>query len=248
MRRELILLAGCASALHEPPPLYALAPHTANGRDAAALVADADHAWQRRDAARAQGDYLDAAVADPTRVDALIGAMRAITWRIEHERGVDKGALAAHGVEIGQWCQRRAPANVECDYRLAIALGQQARERASTGEDAMKRMVALLGHANQLQPALDGGGPHRVLAYLYLKAPAWPAGVGDPDAAIDEARAAVALAPTLAENYLVLGHTLAADHADEAHAAFQRAIELATAARDPDDRFTIDDATRALQR
>lgn len=245
MRLEALLLAGCASALHEPPPLYALAPHAANGRDAAQLIRDADAEWAKRDAARAQGDYLDAAVADPSRIDALLGAMRALTWRIEHEPGVDKGALAAHQVEIGQWCQRRAPNDVACDYRLAIALGQQARERASTGEDAMKRMVALLGRANKVQPALDGGGPHRVLALLYLKAPAWPAGVGDPDAAIDEARAAVALAPALADNYLVLGQTLAADHPDEAHAAFARAIELAGS--DVDAHFLVDDARKALR-
>ena len=136
-----LALAGCAPALHEPRPVAALAPGRGGGRSADQLMRDADAAWQRRatpgQAAAAADLYLDAANADPRRVDGLLGAMRALGFRIEHEPGAARGQLAGEGVELGQWCQRRAPGNPECDYRLALALGQQARERTSTGRDAL---------------------------------------------------------------------------------------------------------------
>jgi tetratricopeptide (TPR) repeat protein len=164
----------------------------------------------------------------------LLGAMRAISFRIEHEAGAPRGrpALAEEEVEIGQWCQRRAPGNPECDYRLALALGQQARERTSTGRDALGKIVDLLRRAIAGAPDLDSAGPHRVLALVLLRAPSWPLGPGDSEAALAEARAAAQRFPDAAENQLVLGEALAARGAhDEARAAYRRALALATAAR-----------------
>src|SRR5690606_16900644 len=138
----------------------------------------ADRSWSRRNdpgqAKAAQDLYLDAAAADPERTDALLGALRALTFRIEFERGVDRGQLAETTVALGQWCQRLAPNEPECDYRLAIAIGQQARERPATGKDAMRRMVDLLQRTIAADPYLDNAGPHRVLAMLLLRAPSWP--------------------------------------------------------------------------
>jgi hypothetical protein len=237
----LLAASACAAALHEPAPLGTMAPGAGGGRSADALVAEADAAWARRADPRqaevAQGLYLDAAAADERRVDAILGAMRALTFRLERERDGDvRGKLAAQQVELGQWCQRRAPAEPACDYRLAIALGQQARERPSTGRDALGKMVDLLRKAIAAAPALDAAGPHRVYAILLLRAPAWPVGPGDPEAALAEARAAAKLFPDAAENQLVLGEALAKNDAPaDARAAYQRAVALAAAARDAGD-------------
>ena len=234
--------SACAQALKEPSPIAAYAPGRAQGRSASELVTAANAAWARRgdpgSAERAQGLYLDAAVADEQRVDALLGAMRALAFRIEYERGAPRGELAETAVAIGQWCRRRAPTEPECDYRLAIALGQQARERPSTGTDAMRHMVELLERAIATAPGIDAAGPHRVLALLLLRAPPWPVGPGDPETALDHARAAVSLAPRAAANQLVLGEALVASgRSAEARAAYTMAIELASAAAktgDPD--------------
>jgi tetratricopeptide (TPR) repeat protein len=231
------LAAACAPSLHEPRPVAALAPGRGGGRSADQLMRDADAAWQRRaepgQAAAAADRYLDAAAADPRRVDGLLGAMRAISFRIEHEAGAPRLRLAGEQVELGQWCQRRAPGNPECDYRLALALGQQARERTSTGRDALGKIVDLLHRAIARAPDLDSAGPHRVLALVLLRAPSWPLGPGDTEAALAEARAAAQRFPDAAENQLVLGEALAASGArDEAQAAYRRALALATAARD----------------
>lgn len=239
----LAALASCASALHEPPPVSSLAPGRAGGRSAEELVRAADEAWARRadprQAEAAQALYLDAAAADEHAVSGLLGAMRAMAFRIEREQdGAARARLAAQEVELGQWCQRRAPSDPACDYRLAIALGQQARERTSTGKDAMGKMVDLLHRAIAAAPRLDAAGPHRVLALLLLRAPGWPVGPGDPEAALPEARAAVALFPDDAGNQLALGEALGKnDLPADARRAYARALELARAAAaagDPD--------------
>jgi tetratricopeptide (TPR) repeat protein len=229
------LLASCSSALGPPSPIAAYAPGHANGRSADQLVAEGNAAWAKRaspgQAEAAQGLYLDAAVAANQRVDGLLGAMRTLAFRIEFEPGVAKGTLAGEAVELGQWCQRRRPSEAECDYRLAIALGQQARERPSTGKDALNRMVDLLHRTIAAAPTLDSAGPHRVLALVLLRAPSWPIGPGDSETALQEARAAARLVPDNAENQLVLGEALAANgKADEAREAYRKAAALATAA------------------
>jgi hypothetical protein len=234
-----------------------MAPGAAAGRSADDLVREADAAWTRRadpaQAAAAQALYLDAAAADEHRTDALLGAMRAMTFRAERERdGAARARLVDEEVQLGQWCQRRAPEEPACDYRLAIALGQQARERPSTGKDALGKMVDLLRKAIAAKPALDSAGPHRVLALVLLRAPSWPLGPGDPDGAVEEARTAVRLFPDAYENQLALAEALAKTDAGEAaRPAYERAVALATAARDagdPDAERARADALAALQR
>lgn len=229
-------LAACASALHEPSPVAKYAPGHANGRTAAELIAAGDAAWARHAAVAAQEAYLDAAVADEHEAAGLLGAMRALSYRIEHERGVDRGALAREEVELGQWCQRRTPNLADCDYRLALALGQLARERHSTGKDALDRMVELLHRAIARAPAIDDAGPHRVLALVLLRAPGWPMGPGDPEAALAEAKAGVTLAPGAATNQLVLAEAFAAnDQPGDARTAYEAAQAAAIKARDAGD-------------
>lgn len=251
----LVLLAACSSAVSEPSPIAAYAPGHVQGRNASQLLAEANVAWDQRaqpgKAETAQGMYLDAAVVDGRGVEGLLGAMRALTFRIEYEKGVNKEKLAGEEVQLGQWCQRRAPDNVECDYRLAIALGQQARERTSTGRDAMNRMVSLLKRAAAKAPQIDEGGPHRVLAVVLTRAPGWPVGPGDNEAALVEAKKAIAIAPNSAANQLVLGETLAAND-DEAGAlaAYRKAAELALkdAAHDPEVARQLADAKTGIQK
>ncbi len=231
----------CAPALHEPSPVATMAPGTSGGRSAAELVRAADAAWSRRgdpsQAEAAQALYLDAAAADERRADALLGAMRAMSFRIEREKDAAlRSRLAQDEVQLGQWCQRRAPADAACDYRLAIALGQQARERASTGKDALGKMVELLRKAIAAAPSLDSGGPHRLLALVFLRAPGWPVGPGDPEAGLAEAREAVRLFPAAPENQLALAEALGkTGSSDEARAAYRRALDLATSAAEAGD-------------
>jgi tetratricopeptide (TPR) repeat protein len=243
----------CAPALREPPPLKPPAA-PAPGVSADDLLRRADAAWARRaepgQAEAAQELYLQAASADERRADGLLGAMRAAAYRVEREKdGAARERLAVEEVQLGQWCQRRAPDDPACKYRLAIGLGQQARERTSSAKDALERMVKLLREAAAAAPRLDRAGPHRVLALVLLRAPGWPLGPGDPEQALREAQAAVDLFPGAPDNQLALGEALAKnDRAAEARAAFEKAAALADrdAAADPDAARWRDEARDAL--
>jgi len=257
------LIAACAPALREPPPVADLgrAParspiETPRASEVDRVLREADTSYARRPDAAAVGRaldlYLAAARADEARIEGLLGAADASAWLIEHEPDGDRrAALATEAVQACQWCQRRAPASIDCKYRLALALGLQARERRSTGVDALPRIISLLEEVVAEAPRLDDGGPHRVLALLYLRAPGWPTGPGDPEIALEHARKADELAPGNPENLLALGEALAAAGSPEpARLAYTRAGELAKALAEsgnPDAREWAEAASRALR-
>jgi hypothetical protein len=274
-----VLLAGavaatsaCARALHEPPPLTAIGPAIRPAADAGAassasvpaaspaevdgLLRDAAAAFAKRpDAGAVSGSldlYLRAARADEARVEGLLGAAGSSAWLIEHEADASRrDRLATEAVQICQWCGRRAPELIECTYRLALAIGQQARERSSTALDGLKRMTPLLDQVIARAATLDAAGGHRVMALVLLRAPGWPTGPGDPDAALEHARKADALVPDDARNLLALAEALAAtDQPEEARRTFARAELIAkasAAAGNPDATEWADAAARALR-
>lgn len=250
----LILCTACASALHAPPPLESIAapPRSAAGE----LLAEADAAWVRRaepgQAARAEELYLQAARAEPQRAESFGGAIRAKAFRLGRTKdGGERLQLAQEAVVVGQLCEQTAPAAPLCDYWLAAALGLQARERSATAKDALPRMTDLLRRAARGDPVIDHGGPHRLLATVLLRAPSWPLGPGDPEAALPEAQAAVRIDPDFPPNQLTLGEAFKVNQrAAEARSAYSKALRLATdaAARgDPDASGWVDDARAALR-
>jgi tetratricopeptide (TPR) repeat protein len=228
----LALCCGCATALHKPPPIEAIAARPQAG--AAQLLAEADAAWERRaqpgQAAAAEELYLQAARADPRNAAAFAGAIRAKAFRLGHSKdSAERTRLAESAVIVGQLCEESLPANPLCDYWLAAALGLQARERTATAKDALSRMTDLLHRAIQKDPSIDQGGPHRLLAIVLLRAPSWPLGPGDPEAALPEAQAAVRIAPNYPPNQLVLAEALKkSGRSAEARAAYSLALKLAT--------------------
>jgi tetratricopeptide (TPR) repeat protein len=247
----LVSLAACAHALRTPPPLEAIAAAPEAGAEQ--LLARADEAWSRRaDLARAETAeqlYLQAARADPRNAAAYAGAVRAKAFRIEREKdGGRRGQLAADAVAVGQLCEENAAPSPLCDYWLAAALGLQARERSATGHDALPHMVDLLHRAAAADPTVDHGGPHRLLAILLLRAPGWPMGPGDVEAALPEAEAAGSIAPGHPPNQLALGEALRRNgHPAEARTAYAEALRLASADSDPDAEGWANEARAALR-
>ena len=233
----LLLLAsvtslGCASALHEPPsfPLSSgrgvRTPSEVND-----LLTRAEALFGRREdvaVEEAATLWMEAAAADRSRVEGLLGAARARVWLGEHLsdaaarlKSIREAILAA------QWCDEAAPGDAGCAYWLGIAVGLQAGERPSTGLDALKRMVELLERAALKAPRLDAAGPDRALALLYVRAPGWPTGPGDPDQGLLHARRAVALYPAYPPNLLALAEALGARGEGQAgREAYRRALEV----------------------
>lgn len=261
---SMLLCAGCVSSLRTPPPVSAIGTGTSGAGlsststpqpgDVSVLLARSAALFARRpDTAaveQARELALAAARADESRVEGLLGAAVTGAWLIEHSSdGSRRAALATEGVQLAQWCRERAPERIDCDYRLALALGQQARERPATAADALPRITALLGKVVAGAPELDEAGGHRVLALVLLRAPAWPIGPGDPEQGLEHAREALRLSPAYPPNLLALAEALAATgKADEALVAWNQAEALARqrlAAGDPDAGEWIDQANRA---
>jgi hypothetical protein len=226
-------LSGCAAALREPPSAAELAgPPPRSPVDVDRLLRDAERAFAERtveSARQAREAWFAAAAAAPSRSEAWIGACRADVWLAGHQDDpAARDAAAVEAVQAAQLCAEAAPADPACSYWLAVALGVQARERRSTGHDALPRIVELLERAAAARPEMEHAGPHRVLALVLLRAPGWPTGPGDPDRGLEHARRAVALAPEFPPNRMCLAEALAAvDEHERSREALAAATDLA---------------------
>jgi hypothetical protein len=251
------IAAGCSPALREPPSVASLAskPSPDTPPDPASLLAEADRRWARRPDVAAVGEaetlYLKAANADDKDVLGLIGAVRTKAWLIEREREARlRVDMAVSAVQTAQWCTRRAPALAACEYWLGVAVGLQAREVRLTADAGLKTMVPALQFAIDKDPGYDEAGPHRVMALVLLRAPAWPLGPGDIEGGLDHAKKAVALRPDYPPNLFALAEGLAANKdKNGARAAYIKGKAEASAlrdAKDPDAPFWIVEADEAL--
>ncbi len=236
---SLIVAFGCASALKEPPQVTEIGAGAsrpgAEPADSIAALARAEREFALRpDAAaveRSQTLYLEAVRTEPAPVEAFLGAARATAWLVEHEEdGQRREEHAVEGVQVGQHCVRLYPAVAECTYRLALAVGQQARERPSTAVDGLEVMVTLLEEVISTAPDLDFAGGDRVMALVLLRAPGWPTGPGDPETALVHAETAVTSFPDYPPNQLVLAEALNKNgQPEQARQAFKRAADRARA-------------------
>jgi hypothetical protein len=93
-------------------------------------------------------------------------------------------------------------------YYLAANLGIAVRHQIVLAVKNLGRIERELKLAVDLAPGEDQGGPLRVLSVLYLKAPAWPQGIGDPDRALELAQRAATEYPDHPANHLFLAQAL----------------------------------------
>lgn len=250
------LAAGCASALREPPALPQLggggSPAPPGSVESLLSQAGLLYATRALEGVReASAVYLQAARADASRIEGLVGATRAQVWLVDHEpEAAAREAAATLAVQSAQWCLRIAPEGAGCHYWLGAALGVQARERQSTALDALPRIEQAFLRAAGEDPGLDEAGPDRALALLYVRAPGWPTGPGDPDRGLEHARKAMMLKPDYPPNLLALAEALSATGDNGgARESYSRALELArgrSAAGDADAAEWIREAETAL--
>ncbi|MFM8332060.1 MAG: sterol transporter outer membrane protein BstC, partial [Candidatus Methylumidiphilus sp.] len=105
----------------------------------------------------------------------------------ERETGADRREkLAAEGVSLAEAALALgADGDGAVHYYLATNLGLAVRDHITLAMDNLKRLESEMKRAVALNPDIDDGGPLRVLGTLYLKAPAWPNGIGDRDKALE---------------------------------------------------------------
>jgi len=253
-----LLLAGCgcAQALRSAPTLDALARGAQPlASDPRAALAQAERAFSARtpeDVRRARELWRAAALADSGNTAAFVGTARASVWLTEHEPdAATRDADARLAVEAAHWCAWQTPARADCWYWLGAALGVQARERPTTALKALDAILAAFERARTLNPALEQAGPDRAMALLYLRAPGWPAGPGDPEHGLRHAQQAVRMRPGFPPNVLALAEALAANEDEGAREQYERARDLSralAAQSDPDASEWILEAEQALAR
>lgn len=72
----------------------------------------------------------------------------------------------------------------------------------------LPEIVENMEKAAEINPAIDQGGPHRVLGRIFCEAPAWPMSVGDIEESLRHLTLAVQIAPDNSTNHLYLAETL----------------------------------------
>jgi tetratricopeptide (TPR) repeat protein len=148
--------------------------------------------------------------ADELSPSQLIAAVQADAQRIDHSKdAAERTGLLATASANAQQCVTLSPDNGGCHYVRAQLLGLTARERPVQAVALLKDMLASLKQAEGLDPTFDHAGPARLTATVLLRAPGWPLGPGDADAAVIAAQRAVDREPDYPPNLITLAQALA---------------------------------------
>ena len=160
---------------------------------------------------------------DPTVRRTALGS-RVCLHLAERETNQDKREkLAAEGVGFAETALAQGgKGDGAVHYYLAVNLGLTVREHPTQALGNLGRLESEMKQAVALSPDIDDGGPLRVLGSLYLKAPAWPSGIGDLDKALELLEKAVKEHPGHPLNHLFYAQALCAE-GDEATLSQARA-------------------------
>jgi tetratricopeptide (TPR) repeat protein len=121
----------------------------------------------------------------------------------------ERSQIAQAGLDASRQAVALDADSPQAHYYLALNLGESARAKKLAALRILREMERELLKAAQLQPGLDYGGPDRALGMLYLRAPPWPASVGNRNKARAHLQAAVELSPDYPDNHLCLGEAYA---------------------------------------
>ena len=187
----------------------------------------------------------------PDTVDGLASAIKSVAARSDQAPdGESRARFAEQAMSYADRCMAMAAQDPGCLYGRALALGLQARAHPTSANASLKAMLDALSKVDASDPNYDQAGPARVRALVLLRAPGWPLGPGDADAALASARRAVELHPEYPPNQLALGEALAkTGDATGSRAAYERARDEADASPVNEDRDGwMREANQALQR
>ncbi|HID97855.1 MAG TPA: hypothetical protein EYP57_06680 [Thermodesulfobacteriaceae bacterium] len=125
----------------------------------------------------------------------------------------EKAALeyAGMGRHLAVRAVERCPGSGLAHYLNACLTGHMARLNPVQGLELVSVLEYEAGLAAELDPAIDHGGPDRMLGELYLRAPGFPVSVGDTEKSVLHYSRAVKIAPRWFDNRYGLVDALIAD-------------------------------------
>ncbi len=119
------------------------------------------------------------------------------------KKSAEIGVKAARSVGIND-------DNPEACYYFALNQGLIVQMRGLFALKQLPEIHQALKTAQKVE-ALDAGGPLRVLGMMYLKAPAWPTGIGDLDKSLELLEKATANHPENPQNFMFYAEALIQD-------------------------------------
>ena len=210
----LALLAGCAGLPKDHAQLDADCPK----QTAAALLAQQSQLGPLSDT-----HTLACALAtlrgsqDPALRRSALGSHLCLYLAERESTPERRDKLAAEGVAFAETALASGGAgDGAVHYYLAANLGLAVREHLTLAMENLGRLEGEMKRALALSPDLDDGGPLRLLGTLYLKAPAWPNGIGDRDKALELLEKAVKKFPGHPLNHLFYAQALWEDGEESA--------------------------------
>lgn len=147
----------------------------------------------------------------PDDPDLLWRAARGYTLLAENVTADPTVALhmAEHATELAHRAMELAPERPEGYYYAAAAAGLVAMHQLAPGRVVQEAVEKPARELVELDPAYQEGGGLRILGALLVKAPSWPAGVGDVDEGVELLERAVAEHPSHPLNHLFLAQAYA---------------------------------------
>lgn len=123
---------------------------------------------------------------DPAVLRTSLGSRLCLLLAEREANQERREKLAAEGVGFAETALAQGgDSDGAVHYYLATNLGLAVREHITLAIESLGRLEHEMKRALALSPGIDDGGPMRVLGMLYLKAPAWPNGIGDSDKALE---------------------------------------------------------------
>ena len=173
-----------------------------------------------------------AAVGTMTPAQLLAAVQRDADGIDQTTDSAQRSQLLAAATASARQCLAQAPDSGTCQYAQAQVQGLTARARPLEAPSQLKDMLASLTKAEAQDPGLDHAGPARLAAVVLLRAPPWPLGPGDVDAAVKAAQRAVQREPGYPPNLITLGQAQAkgvgTDAARRAFTQAQQAVQAWT--------------------
>ena len=203
-----VLLASCAGLQHAP--VQADHPSGCPKQTAASLVAEQNQFGHLSDshtlacALMVLGDSQDPAVRRTS-----VGSRLCLQLAERETNQEKREKLATQGVGFAEAAiVQGGNSDGAVHYYLAANLGLAVREHITLAVGNLGRLESEMKQALALSPDIDDGGPLRLLGALYLKAPAWPNGIGDRDKALELLEKAVKEHPRHPLNHLFYAQAL----------------------------------------
>ncbi|MHC4838152.1 MAG: tetratricopeptide repeat protein [Planctomycetota bacterium] len=193
------------------------------------------------DAPRTSADISAQGAIQPARVGGVVATPQGSIDALRDYDRAARGADDARAEQLARECRPHADRvaavadDAEAMYYSAVCVALSAR--AERDGDLLDEAVERAQRARSLNPMVADGGPDRFLGGVYLKAPPWPASIGDLELALEHLERAVTISPDNPENHLLLSEALSEDDRPEAaERALRTAESLIRLAGDPADR------------